>query len=398
MQICEDGICLVRMDYENETGAYDSLFTESEAGKVIRFHQGIPGYCPTPLLKLRSLASQCGVRSFFVKDESFRFGLNAFKALGGSWCIASLMTERLGLDTTDCSFAKLNEPEIHEKIKDVTFITATDGNHGRGIAWCAKQLGVKSVVYMPEGTVPERVENIRKLGADVSVTDMKYDDTVRLAARTAEENGWILVQDTSFPGYENIPARIMQGYMTMAKEAFDVMEETPTHIFLQAGVGSMAAAVAAYASDRFKNRKPVIIVVEPDKADCFFQSALAGDGKPHKTEGDLKTIMAGLACGEPCTIAWEELKAHGEACLRMPDETAEKGMRLLAYPYGDDPKIVSGESGAAGVSAAAAILRNDKLKEIRKALGIGKDSVILCFSTEGATDRANYEKIISKGK
>ncbi len=265
MQITEGMIQLVHISPDQETGRYDHLFTRETARKVISFHKSIPAYSPTPLQELSSLARQSGIRSFFVKDESYRFGLNAFKALGGSYCMASLIAGRLGLEMRECTFAKLNEPAIHAQIKDLTFVTATDGNHGRGIAWTAKQLGVKSIVYMPAGTVSERVENIRKLGVDVSVTDLKYDDTVRYARRQADENGWILVQDTSFAGYEEIPALIMQGYLTMAEEAFAAMDEPPTHIFLQAGVGSMAAAVAAYAARRYGACRPVITVVEPVK-------------------------------------------------------------------------------------------------------------------------------------
>lgn len=232
-----------------------------DALRARRFHQTIPGYAPTPLVRLDDLAEKLGVASISVKDESKRFGLNAFKVLGGSWCMAGLAAERLGM-SGEPDFAAATSPEAREKLKGLTFVTATDGNHGRGVAWTAHMLGQNSVVYLPRGSAEERVRNIARYATQAIVTDMPYDDTVRYARRMAEEKGWILVQDTSWPGYEDVPRRIMQGYTTMALEALEQLKgERPTHIFLQCGVGSMAGAVAAFFADCPADQRPVITVV-----------------------------------------------------------------------------------------------------------------------------------------
>ncbi len=376
-------------------GEKDYLFTQAAAYKTRAYHTSIPGYAPTALVDLKHLAERLGVASIAVKDESTRFGLNAFKALGGSYCVANVIAKKAGKDlsTLDFSDVKTLAMQMH----DVKFITATDGNHGRGIAWTAHMLGVPAKVFMPKGSAAERLANIKALGADAEITDWNYDDTVRHAAEVAEKNGWTLVQDTSWPGYEKIPAWIMQGYLTMAKEAFDAFDGTPTHIFLQAGVGSMAGAVAAFAADYYGKNKPLIVIVEPDQADCIFKTAKANDGKLHAVTGDMHSIMAGLCCGEPCTIGWEELNAHAEAFISMPDEIAAKGMRTLGNPMSGDPRVISGESGASTTGIVCELLENRDLIDMKTALGIDKDSKILCFSTEGDTDRENYRRIVWDG-
>lgn len=344
------------------------------AAKARAFHETIEEYCVTPLVELKAFSTQAGIKGMYLKDESLRFGLNAFKGLGGSFAMSM----------------------IPDEMKDsAVFITATDGNHGRGVAWAARKLGRPCVVYLPKGTAKERLDNILAQGADAGITDLCYDDAVRKAARDAELNGWILVQDTSREGYEEIPRRIMQGYTTMALEAAEQMGSTvPTHVFLQAGVGSMAGAVAAFLEEYYRDRCPVITIIEPFSADCIYKTAVADDGKLHSSGKEMDTIMAGLACGEPCSLAWEILKTHADFFVSMPDSFAEYGMRLLAHPLGGDKAVESGESGASafGFAACAALL--PEYAETRKILGIDENSVILCFSTEGATDRKNYEKIV----
>lgn len=376
-------------------GNHDHLFTKAVAYKTKAYHASIPGYVPTKLADLKHLATYLGVASIAVKDESTRFGLNAFKALGGSYCIANVIAEKAGKDLSALDFSGVKK--VAAQMNDLTFVTATDGNHGRGIAWTAHMLGVPAKVFMPKGSAAERLNNIKALGADAQITDWNYDDTVRYASEVAEKNGWILVQDTSWPGYEKIPAWIMQGYLTMAKEAFDAFDGTPSHIFLQAGVGSMAGAVAAFAADYYGKNKPLITIVEPDQADCIFRTARANDGKLHAVTGDMRSIMAGLCCGEPCTIGWEELKAHAQAFISMPDEIAAKGMRTLGNPLGDDPRVISGESGASTTGFVCELLENQKLADMKKTLNIEKNSRILCFSTEGDTDRENYRRIVWDG-
>jgi len=371
----------------------DAYSVES-ARKVRAFHQSFPGYVPTPLADLKVLATELGVASIQVKDESKRFGLNAFKALGGSYAMGRYIAERLGLEEMD--HAALVSEETRAKLGPQTFITATDGNHGRGVAWTAQCIGQRCIVYMPAGTADERLENIRRLGAEASITELNYDGCVARASREAEAYGYILMQDTAFEGYEQIPGWIMQGYTTMAVEAMEQANALPSHIFLQAGVGSMAAAVAACFVSACPV-KPTIVIVEPDKADCFYRSALADDGAARSVDGDMNTIMAGLACGVPCSLAWEILRDYADFYVSMPDYVAAGGMRVLANPLGSDPRVISGESGASGLGLVCELLRNPALAEEKKLLGLNPNSRILCFSTEGDTDRANYRRILWDG-
>ena len=374
--------------------------TDQEAvERAMAFHRTIPGYQPTPLVSLPALARELGVDKLWVKDESKRFGLNAFKALGGSYAIARWMGERLGLTGDQLTFPALTAPEARERLGAVTFVTATDGNHGRGVAWAARELGQQAVVYLPKGSARERLENIRALGAQAEITDLSYDDAVRLAARKGEENGWVLIQDTAWPGYEEIPGWIMEGYTTLAGEIFDQLaqagEEPPTHLFLQAGVGSFAASVLDSALCRWGKGCPVTVIVEPDQADCLYRTAKAADGQMHPVTGEMHSMMAGLCCGEPCTLAWDILGPCADAFLSCSDDYAALGMRLLGKPRGSDPAIVSGESGAVGVGTLAGILQEEELHDLCWTLGLDERSRVLCISTEGDTDRTNYQKILS---
>ena len=312
--------------------------------RASRFHQTIPGYAPTPLVSLDHLAQRLGVAQVLVKDESRRFGLNAFKALGGSYAMARCLGQRLGWPEEKLTFEALMAPEVREKLGELTFVTATDGNHGRGVAWAARQLGHKSVVYMPKGSARERLDNIRAQGAQAEITDLNYDDAVRLADRMGKEHGWILVQDTAWPGYEEIPAWIMEGYTTIAWELFQQL----------------------------------------------------ADGKIHPVTGEMNSMMAGLCCGEPCTISWEIISPGAAAFLSCSDEYSAMGMRLLGRPEPGDPAVVSGESGAVGVGVLSAILHEEKLEDLRWSLGLNESSRVLCISTEGDTDQANYQKIVGE--
>ena len=363
------------------------------AKKARAFHSSIPGYAPTPLRELRCLAESMNVAGIYVKDESRRFDLKAFKVLGGSFAIGSHIASLMGEDISTMPYERMCGDEVRERLGEQCFVTATDGNHGRGIAWTASKLKQKSVVYMPEGTAVERLENIRKLGADADITDETYDDCVRRAARDAEKHGWLLVQDTSWDGYERIPGLIMQGYTTMALEAVEQLgDKRPTHVFLQAGVGSMAAAVAAFMANYYGAERPKIIIVEPHTADCHYLTVAADDGRLHTISGGMDSMMAGLCCGEPCPIAWEILREYGDAFASIPDSAAASAMWRLAHPLGTDPVTVSGESGAAGIGLALALLGEEN-SELKKLLEIDESSVLLCFSTEGDTDRENYKKI-----
>jgi diaminopropionate ammonia-lyase len=383
----------------NQNDKCDLTFLSADTVKKVRaFHKSFPMYRETPLAQLPETAKEMGLDKIYVKDESYRFGLNAFKVLGGSFAIGNYLARKLNKSIDEVSFSMLLDPEVKKQLGDLTFVTATDGNHGRGVAWTANQLGMKSVVYMPKGSAEERLENIRAAGADASITDLNYDDAVRLANRQAEEKGWIVVQDTAWEGYEEIPTWIMQGYGTMGLEAFEQLPEKPTHIFLQAGVGSMAGAMAGLLSDIYGEDRPIIVIVEPNKADCLFRTAEANDGTLHIVTGNMDTIMAGLACGEPCSIGWNVLKNYADFFISCPEYVAANGMRILGNPLGKDDRVISGESGAAAFGAIAEIMKNPELANMKEALGLDENSRVLCFSTEGDTDKENYKAIVWEGK
>lgn len=374
------------------------FLSREKAEEIQKFHKSFPMYEPTPLACLADTAKALGLGAVYVKDESYRFGLNAFKVLGGSYAIGNYLAGRLGKTAGEMSYQDLISDETRKALGDVTFVTATDGNHGRGVAWTARQFHQKAVVYMPKGSAAERLANIQAEGAEASITDLNYDDAVRLANSQAEKNGWVMVQDTAWEGYEDIPTWIMQGYGTMGLEAWQQLPEKPTHIFLQAGVGSMAGAVAGLFTNIYGSERPVITIVEPNKADCLYRTAEADDGTRHFVTGDMDTIMAGLACGEPCSIGWEVLKQCVDHFISCPDYAAAEGMRVLGNPAGTDRKVVSGESGAAAFGCVAEIMTNPELADMKKELGLDETSRVLFFSTEGDTDKENYRAIVWDGK
>lgn len=366
--------------------------------KAHAFHASFPQYGVTPLRELSHMAKEMGLGGLFVKDESYRFGLNAFKVLGGSFAMARYIADQLGRDVSQVDYHYLTSDKLLKEFGQATFFTATDGNHGRGVAWAANKLGQKAVVHMPKGSVKIRYDNIACEGATVTIEEVNYDECVRMAAKEAEMTPrGVVVQDTAWDGYEEIPAWIMQGYGTMAAEAAEQLGKRPTHIFIQAGVGSLAGAVQGYFANCFPDNPPKVIVVEAEAADCLYQGALACDGAPRIVEGDLQTIMAGLACGEPNTISWDILKNHAFAFLSCPDWVSAKGMRLLGAPKRGDERVISGESGAVGAGVIAAIMQDDAYADLRKALALGEDSQVLLFSTEGNTDPENYQRIVWDG-
>ena len=387
----------VHFHHDKKVHPSSENFGLKQAEAARRFHQSFPEYTKTPLVELSELSKKLNVNKIFVKDESYRFGLNAFKVLGGSYAIGRYIQDTAELNERQFNYETLTSPELKEKLGQMTFITATDGNHGRGVAWTANRLKQHSVVYMPKGSAQERLDNIKALGSDASITEFNYDDAVRLANKHANENGWIMVQDTAWEGYEKIPAWIMQGYTTMALEIVEELDTIkPTHLFLQAGVGALAGAVTGFFADYYKDNRPIITIIEPDKADCIYKTAAANDGRIHTVGGDLNTIMAGLACGEPCTIGWNVLHDHADHFISMSDHYAELGMRTLGLPLGNDQVIVSGESGAATMGFVTEILSNPEHKELKEALQLNEDSIIICISTEGDTDKENYKRILNQ--
>lgn len=383
----------------------DSKFPIMSVPKVQKaraFHKSFPQYTETPLTKLPCMADYLGLGSVYIKDESYRFGLNAFKVLGGSYSMARYIAKETGRDVSALPYDILISEALRRDFGQATFFTATDGNHGRGVAWAAQKLGQKAIVHMPKGTTQTRLENIRKLGASVDILDLNYDDCVRQAAKEAAETPHgVMVQDTAWDGYEEIPSWIMQGYGTMAMEAGEQFRQQershPTHIFVQAGVGSLAGAVIGYFANLYHDKPPKFIVVEAAAADCLYQSAAAGDGKPRIVGGELKTIMAGLACGEPNTISWDILKNHVTAFVSAEDAVTIRGMRMLAAPLKGDPPVVSGESGAVPFGALATIMTSNACRELRDSLGLNANAQVLVFSTEGDTDPDRYQNIVWKG-
>lgn len=391
---------LVKNDVTKRKKVSLDFLNEEVAKKTLKFHSSFEQYTETPLVYLKELSKYIGLKDFFVKDESYRFGLNAFKVLGGSFAIGQYIASKLGKRIEDLPYKVLMSDDIKKELGELTFITATDGNHGRGIAWTAEQLKQKAIVYMPKGSSLERRDRIRAHGATCEITEWNYDDTVRYCNELAEKNGYVMVQDTSWPGYEDIPTWIMQGYMTMAYEAYLELEKQnkkPTHIFLQAGVGSLSSAVTGFFASVYADDKPIITIVEPDKAACLYRTAKADDGNLHPVTGEMNTIMAGLACGEPVTVGWPVLHANSENFLSVPDSTAAHGMRVLGNPLKGDERIISGESGAATAGVVSQIMTLGELKDIKEALKLDENSVVLCFSTEGDTDFVNYRDIVWNG-
>ena len=373
-----------------------------EIKKARTFHESFPQYSKTPLTKLDQMAAYLGVKEVYIKDESYRFGLNAFKVLGGSFAMARFIAGETGRDVSELPYAVLTSDKLREEFGQATFFTATDGNHGRGVAWSANRLGQKAVVHMPKGSTQTRLENIAKEGAQVDIQEMNYDDCVRLAAKEADETErGVIVQDTAWDGYEEIPSWIMQGYGTMAMEAGEQLKDygcdRPTHVFVQAGVGSLAGAVVGYFTNLYPDNPPTFVVVEADAAACLYKSAAAGDGDPRIVDGDMQTIMAGLACGEPNTISWDILKNHVKVFIAAPDWVAASGMRMLAAPIKGDAPVTSGESGAAPFGALAAIMTMEEYRDLRHEIGLDENSSVLLFSTEGDTDPERYKNIVWKG-
>ncbi|ERT59836.1 diaminopropionate ammonia-lyase [Peptoniphilus koenoeneniae] len=395
----DDKIKFIGKRRKNEEKINIDFLNYEEVNKIIKFHKSFPQYKKTPLVELKNLAEKYKVKDIYVKDESYRFGLNAFKVLGGSYAIGRYIAKKLGKDISEITFDYLISDEVKNKLGDITFITATDGNHGRGVAWTANQLKQKCIVYMPKGSAKERVENIALEGAEVTVQDLNYDECVRLADENAKKNGWVMIQDTAWDGYEDIPKWIMQGYMTMAFESYEDLKQKnlkPSHVFLQAGVGSLAAAVTGFFSNIYKDEKPIITIVEPKNANCIFRSI--EENKRICVDGDMQTIMAGLACGEPNTVGLKVLMSYAENFISVSDEIAAHGMRVLNAPLSGDVRIISGESGAAPFGTVMKILEDKSLSSIKEKLKIDEDSIILFFSTEGDTDKENFQNIVWNGK
>ncbi len=364
-------------------------------------HRSLKGYTPTPLLSLPSLAAELGVKEVRVKDESHRLGLNAFKVLGASYAIYRFIKQewerRFG---EPFEIDNLFDGQAGQALGEITFCTATDGNHGRAVAWMAARVSQPAVIYVPENTVQSRVESITKEGARVIVVEGTYDDTVNRVARDAKENGWQIISDTAYPGYLEIPAWVMAGYTTMFREIetalASVKEPGIDIVFIQSGVGSFAAAATWYYVTRYGKNRPKLINVEPCDADCLMESALSTDGEIRSTQGKQNSIMAGLNCGTPSVLAWPIIREGMDMFMSVSDRYCEKAMCRYYYPSGDDPGIISGESGAAGLAGLLALCQEESFAGAREKLGLNANSRILLINTEGATDPVSFRKIVGQ--
>ncbi|MDD3139541.1 MAG: diaminopropionate ammonia-lyase [Lachnospiraceae bacterium] len=379
-----------------------SIMALENVMKAINFHRSFPQYTVTPLVKLEKMANYLGLKHLYCKDESYRFGLNAFKVLGGSFAMAKYIAQQTGKDVSELPYNVLTSEALKKEFGQATFFTATDGNHGRGVAWAANKLGQKAVVRMPKGTTQTRLDNIAKENATVTIEDLNYDECVRLANTEAQacKNG-IMVQDTAWEGYEEIPGWIMQGYGTLALEADRQLLadgcERPTHVFIQAGVGSLAGAVVGYFVNKYPDNPPKTIIVEAGAANCIYRSAMAKTGDPVNVGGDLQTIMAGLACGEANTIAWDILRNHATAFVSCPDWMSAKGTRMYGVPLAGDPVIISGESGSVPMGLLACVMTYPRFADFKEALGLDESSQVLLVSTEGNTDPIRFREVVWDG-
>lgn len=374
------------------------IMSLEEVKKARAFHESIPQYKKTPLANLEKMAEELGLAKVCVKDESYRFGLNAFKVLGGSYAIAKYIAQKCGKDIAQMPYSVLVSKETKDAVGSITFYSATDGNHGRGVAWAANRLGQKCVIRMPVGSTEIRRQNIENEGAECTIETVNYDDCVRMVAEEAARNpNDVVVQDTAWEGYEEIPSWIMQGYSTMADEASEQFAERPTHVFVQAGVGSLAGGIVGYFANKYPENPPIMCVVEAEPAACLYKGAVAGDGKIRICDGEMPTIMAGLCCGEPNITSWDILKNHVTAFLAVDDSIARKGMRMLNAPLKGDPQVISGESGAATFGTLATIMQDDSYAQLRDILKLDKESKVLLFSTEGDTDPIRWKNIVWNG-
>ncbi|MBL1214041.1 MAG: diaminopropionate ammonia-lyase [Ignavibacteriae bacterium] len=383
------------------TEIINKFFPPGIANSARSFHRQIKDYKITPLKNLAHLSAMINVGGIWVKDESQRLNLNSFKVLGGSFAVYNFLKTKLELNDKEISLAELKSKKIKKKLGDIKFAAATDGNHGMGMAWAAKQAGFDSIIYVHKNTTQPRINAIKNNGAEVVIVDGTYDDAVRKATADSKKNGWQVISDTSWENYEDIPKWVMQGYTTMFSETQEQLAAQgiikPTHIFVQAGVGALAAATIGYYRQLFDADSPKFVVVEPDKAQCLFQSARISDGKPYSFLGDLNTIMAGLACGDPSPIAWDILRDYTDAFVVSPDYVAAKAMRVYGVPLAGDPFIVSGESGAVTLGALMFTMCLPEYKPLRKHLGINRDSQILLINTEGNTDPDDFRQVVWEG-
>ncbi len=373
-----------------------SVFSDAACDRAYEVISQWDSYCPSPLRSLEGLAAGLGIASLYYKDESGRFGLGSFKALGGAYAVLEVLQGEMAKRTGE----PVEGPGIHSKryaelLGNVTVVTATDGNHGRSVAWGAKQFGCACVIYMHTGVSAGRAEAVEALGATVVWVDGTYDDAVRQAAADATSNGWFVVSDTSYTGYTDVPRQVMAGYTVMTTELVAQLPVglTPTHVVVQGGVGGLAGAVCAHLWQTLGTdvKRPRCLIVEPDRAACLYQSAI--NNQPTSVRIERETIMAGLSCGEVSQLGWQLLQVAAHDFMTISDDLIAPTMRLLAEGVGEDSPVVAGESGVAGLAALIAVRRQSALSQ---ALGLDPTSRVLVFGTEGATDPEIYQALVGR--
>jgi diaminopropionate ammonia-lyase len=348
------------------------------------------GYEPTPLYALRDLAAEIDIAAIDYKHEGPRFGLGSFKALGGAYAAQKLLRRELSRRTgAEVSLADIRQGARAREAADITLVSATDGNHGRSLAWGCKRFGAPCRIYIHANVSPGRERAMQELGADVIRISGDYDESVIRCREDAEANGWFVVSDTSWPGYTETPRDVMAGYGVMIREIHEQASAPFTHVFVQGGVGGLAAATAAALRQLYRADSPRVVVVEPDLAACLFESARAG--RPASVEIHEETVMAGLSCGEPSPLAWEVLAGEVSDFLAIDDALIPPTIRRLARPKGSDPVIEAGESGVAGL---AALIEAAGSTEMRKKLGLDDQSRVLLIGSEGVTDPDIFAEIM----
>jgi len=362
------------------------------AAEVERFLSHRQTNAETPLVSLGGLARQLGVSSIHMKDEGFRLGLGSFKALGGAYAVMRLVLEEASQRLSrQVDVTELCSPEVQAVAKTMTVACATDGNHGRSVAQGAQTVGARAVIFVHSSVSDQRVAAIAGFGADVRRVEGTYDDSVKEASRVAIERGWTIVSDTSWPGYERIPSLVMQGYTAIFREALRELQDPPTHVFVQSGVGGIAAAAAGYLALVMGDTRPIFTVVDPERAACIVESARAGH--PVTVDHGEPTIMAMLECYQPSLVAWRILSRVADAFMTVDEHDAVTVMKRLAYPVEGDPAVVAGESGGVGL---AGLIRAVGDRQIKAHLRLGDQSRVLVINTEGATDPPKYEAIVGE--
>lgn len=367
--------------------------------KYVRaFHQSFNDYSPTPLIKMTNLSYELGLDSILVKDESYRFGQESCSVLGASYAIASIIAEKLNTDVRELCLSKLRSDDILDKLGPMTFVTASRGNFGKAVAWFAHTIRQHSRVFFPKGTDEDSISTITYPDADVEITDDDFRNTFQYALNYAALNNCISVMDSSVAGNEMIPALLMEGYLTIADEIIEQLKyDKPSHVFVQAGSGCMAASVCAFFTSIYGNDRPVISVVEPSKAGGIYCSVEASDNGVHEAKGNQHSIMAELCCQKPCSLAFEILNGYADCFICVPEWVAAKGMRILGNPSGNDNRVLSGPSGAVTAGFLAEVMTNPSLNYYKEELKLDDTSKVLLISTEGITGCRYYRSIVWDG-